>query len=80
MFIVYIIQSLNRKYLYVGLTNNFNRRFLQHQNGKVRSTKAYRPFQKIHIEEFLTRQEARNREKYLKSGCGKEWIKQTFLA
>ncbi|MSU75735.1 MAG: GIY-YIG nuclease family protein [Candidatus Magasanikbacteria bacterium] len=79
MFFVYILDSLSRNYIYVGLTNNVERRFGQHQAGKERTTAPYRPFQLVHTEEFVTRVEARKREKYLKSGIGKEWIKKTIL-
>ena len=75
MFTVYVIRSRSREYWYVGLTNNLQRRFLQHQEGKERTTQPYRPFAIVHTEEFATRLEARNREKYLKSGSGKEWLK-----
>ncbi|PIR50273.1 endonuclease [Candidatus Peregrinibacteria bacterium CG10_big_fil_rev_8_21_14_0_10_54_7] len=69
-----------RKYLYVGFTKNLKRRLSQHTNGQVRSTQPHRPFQLLHIEHYSTRQEARNREKYLKSGCGKEWLKSLCSA
>ena len=67
MYYVYAIKSLNKKYIYVGLTNNINRRFYQHNNGLEKTTKAYKPFKLIHIEEFKTRNQARKREKYLRS-------------
>ena len=44
--------------------------------GQNRSTKAYKPFELILKEEFPTRDEARQREKYLKSGIGKEFLKK----
>ena len=75
MFKVYILQSQLRKYLYVGMTNNIGRRFKQHQDGKEKTTSPYKPFKLLRIESYPTRLEARVREKYLKSGCGKEWIK-----
>jgi putative endonuclease len=75
MFFVYAIRSLNRTYIYVGLTENVERRFLEHQSGKNKTTKPYRPFEIILVEEFPTRIEAREREKYLKSGIGKEFLK-----
>ena len=75
MYYVYAIKSLQRKYTYVGLTNDIERRIGQHNNGQNRSTKAYRPFVLIHVEEFSTRLEAREREKYSKSGIGKEFLK-----
>jgi len=75
MYYVYAIKSLNKKYIYVGLTDNVNRRFNQHNNGLERTTRSYRPFKLIHIEKFETRPGARQKEKYLKSGCGKEFLK-----
>ncbi len=66
---------MKRKYMYVGLTNNIVRRVHQHQAGKEKTTAPYRPFDVILIEEYPTRPLARKREKYLKSGCGKEFIK-----
>jgi putative endonuclease len=58
------------------LTNNLERRFNEHNNGKNKSTKAYVPWQLIYVEGFETRIEARKREKYLKSGIGREFIKE----
>jgi len=78
VFYTYVISSLKNKYLYVGLTNNPERRVAQHQNKKEKTTAPYSPFRILLIEEFQTRQEARNREKYLKSGVGKEWLKDRF--
>lgn len=75
MYFVYVLQSKERKYIYVGLTNNVDRRVAEHQRGKEKTTAPYRPFSLIHVEFFSTRPEARQREKYLKSGIGKEWIK-----
>jgi putative endonuclease len=75
MFCVYALYSLNRNYIYVGITNNMERRFSEHQNGKNRTTKPYAPFKIILHESFQTRIEARVREKYLKSGIGKEFLK-----
>jgi len=78
MYFVYVIKSLSRNYIYVGLTNNLERRFRQHQDGTSKTTKPYRPFKLLFSEAFLTRLEAREREKYLKSGAGKEYIKSNF--
>lgn len=75
MFFVYAIKSEVRYYIYVGMTNNVDRRVLEHNNGENRSTKAYKPFVLIYIEAFPSRIEARVKEKYLKSGIGKEYLK-----
>ncbi|HSV43250.1 MAG TPA: GIY-YIG nuclease family protein [Candidatus Bathyarchaeia archaeon] len=73
---VYVIKSEHGNYIYVGLTNNLTRRLQQHFNGNSATTRAYRPFTLIYKEEFEVRQEARAKEKYLKSGSGKEWLKR----
>jgi len=71
----YAIKSYVRDYIHVGMTNNINRRLAEHNNGENRSTKAYKPFVLIWKEQFKSRIEARAREKYLKSGIGKEFLK-----
>jgi len=76
MFYVYAIKSETRNYIYVGLTNNLERRIAEHNNGENRSTKAYKPFILIFSEQHETREKARSKEKYLKSGVGKEFLKR----
>ncbi|MBL8014185.1 MAG: GIY-YIG nuclease family protein [Candidatus Omnitrophica bacterium] len=78
MYNVYVIRSISRNYIYVGLTNNLDRRIQEHQLGKNPTTRAYKPFEVVFSEKFVTRPEARVREKYLKSGCGKEWIRNNL--
>ncbi|WP_309614857.1 GIY-YIG nuclease family protein [Flavobacterium sp.] len=75
MYYVYAISSLERNYIYVGLTDNLERRFFEHNNGKNKTTKPYLPFKIIYTQEFETRLEARQKEKYFKSGIGKEKLK-----
>jgi putative endonuclease len=75
MFYVYVLKSLKRNYIYVGLTNSVDRRFNEHQTEKNKTTKPYSPFKIILIEQFELRSGARKREKYLKSGIGKQYLK-----
>jgi len=75
MFYVYAIKSNIRNYIYVGLTNNIERRITEHNKGENKTTKPYKPFKLIYSEECETREKAREREKYLKSGIGKEFLK-----
>lgn len=75
MYYVYVLKSLSRNYIYVGMTSNVEDRVNQHQLGSERTTKPYRPFVLVYTEMCSTRIEARKRERYLKSGVGKEWIK-----
>jgi putative endonuclease len=79
MFYVYAIKSISRNYIYVGMTNNLERRMKEHNGGENRTTKPYRPFVQILTEEFNSREEARKREKYLKSGIGKEYLKTLLI-
>lgn len=79
MFFVYVISSKTKKYIYVGLTENVSNRIEQHNKGKEKTTKPYMPFVLVHQECFKTREDARKREKQLKTGSGKEWIKRNFI-
>ena len=73
---VYVLISEKDKEFYTGLSNNLQKRFKQHNKGLVRSTKARTPFVLFHVEEFRTRKEAAGREKFLKSGVGRLFLKQ----
>ena len=75
MYFVYAISSKNKNYTYVGMTDNLKRRFYQHNSGKEKTTKPYLPFELLFTQEFNTRKEARILEKKLKSGYGKEFLK-----
>src|SRR5688572_18843401 len=75
MYLVYAIKSLVDGRIYVGMSMDVLKRLLEHNSGKTKSTKAYRPWQLIHTELLPSRLEARRREKYLKSGVGKEFLK-----
>ncbi|MFZ1279310.1 MAG: GIY-YIG nuclease family protein [Ignavibacteriaceae bacterium] len=75
MFYVYAIKSNSRNYIYVGLTNNLERRLEEHNSGNNKTTKPYRPFKLIYSESFITRVDARIKEKVLKTGSGKEFLK-----
>lgn len=72
---VYAISSINRNYVYVGITANLEERLRRHNNGREKTTKPYKPFKLIYTEKFNARVDARAREKYLKSGVGKEFLK-----
>ncbi|WP_299216651.1 GIY-YIG nuclease family protein [uncultured Dokdonia sp.] len=80
---VYAISSMHHNYIYVGMTKNLEERFDRHNSGRERTTKAYLPYKIIYQEECLDRVSARKREKYWKSGVGKEQlrtIRDTLIA
>jgi putative endonuclease len=74
----YILQSLKDNRTYVGSTNNFARRFEQHNAGRVKSTKHRIPLKVLFTEEFETLAEARKREIWWKSGVGRRKLKEYF--
>ncbi len=76
---VYILKSLKDDTLYIGLTNNLKRRLQQHNNGTNFSTKHKIPLILIYKEIACSLVEARKREKYFKSGCGREFIKSNII-
>lgn len=73
---VYALKSARDGRLYVGMSQDVHKRFEDHLNGRVFSTKGYRPWELVFTEEVgPDRTQARNREKYLKSGAGKEYLR-----
>ncbi len=74
MYFVYVLKSIKTGNFYKGLTNNLDRRIEEHSSGKSPTTKTQLPLVLIHVEECLTRAEARDLEKYFKSGYGREII------
>lgn len=78
MYYIYVIKSLKDGKNYTGLTNDITRRIKEHNIGKksTPSTVQRGPFELIYSERCDNRKEARKREKFLKSGAGREFIKQ----
>ncbi|MBI2613246.1 MAG: GIY-YIG nuclease family protein [Candidatus Levybacteria bacterium] len=72
---VYILQSLKSNKWYTGYTNELRKRFNQHQENKSTYTKGRGPFNLIYYETSLREEDAIARERYLKSGMGKRYLK-----
>jgi putative endonuclease len=72
---VYVLKSLSDGNWYTGYTDNLRRRLKEHNLGKNNSTKNRRPFKLIYFEGGLNQQDALAREKYLKSGMGKRYLR-----
>ena len=66
-FFAYILISNVDESLYIGQTQNLEKRLLKHNNGYVKSTKAKKSWNILHYKECETRAEAMKIEKYLKS-------------
>ncbi len=75
---VYVLRSINFERNYIGFSRNVARRLRQHNSGKTKSTKPFLPWKVLFFEEFSSKEEALKREKFLKSGKGREYIKNKW--
>ena len=82
-FWVYVIWNDRHQRYHVGQTGDLDARIAQHKdptNDFSRFTKRFSgEWMLIHSEEFPTRKEALRRERNLKGGQGREWIRKTLL-
>ncbi len=78
-FVVYILYSARFNKHYTGYTSNLIERFKSHNLlSKKGWTIKYRPWKVTYVEFFNSKAKAMNREKFLKSGKGREWLKLNF--
>ena len=66
MFYVYVLKSKKDGLGYMGSTSDLRRRFIEHNNGLVKSTAPRRPFVLVYYEAYLAEKDARLRESRLK--------------
>ena len=76
MYFVYILQSAKDKSYYIGYTNNIDDRIYEHNFGRTGYTKLKRPWNLVYKEEYKTRKEAIDREKYLKRTKSKVYLEK----
>lgn len=79
MHYVYVLYSAKDQNLYTGSTKDLRKRVARHHRGDVPSTKHRRPLKLIYYEACLNGGDAERREKYLKSGMGKRYLKQRLI-
>ena len=72
---IYVLRSKRDAGLYIGSTRDLSSRLKAHQYGKVKSTKGRIPLDLVYFEEYSSYKEARVRENYLKSGAGRDFLK-----
>lgn len=75
MWYIYVLKSKQDNNLYTGCSNNLIKRLKQHNSGEVFSTSKRRPFLLVYYEVCADKKDAFRREKYLKTGMGKRYIK-----
>lgn len=76
-FCIYVLKCADGSF-YIGQTDDFERRLSEHENGDVSWTAPRLPLEPIHWECFSTREEAVKREHVLKSGFGRQWLKEQY--
>ena len=79
MWIVYVLRSQRDRNLYVGSTNDIQRRLLEHNTGIVDSTKDRIPFE---LEAYIAVRDkgrAIELERYFKTGSGKAVLNKRIL-
>lgn len=79
MYYVYVIKSEKDNSLYKGITNSLSRRLKEHNLGKNQSTKSKIPYVLVYHETVDNRMKAREREKWFKSGEGREFLRKIIL-
>lgn len=76
MYVVYILRSRREGKLCTGYTRDLELRLREHNAGRTQSTKWRRPLEVVYVERYATEEEAKEREKYLKSGKGREEVRR----
>jgi putative endonuclease len=71
----YVLISNKDNKLYIGWTDDLVKRIKDHNLGKVESTKYRMPLNLVYYEACLSKEKAIKREKQLKTGFGRSWLK-----
>ena len=74
MYYVYVLHSIKNKSLYIGFTRNVEKRLDSHNKSLNNYTKKFCPWRLIYFEMYTTKEDALNREKFLKSGSGNRYL------
>ena len=75
MFYVYVLRSASDSGFYIGFSTNLRLRLKQHAEGKSLATAQRGPWKLVYYEAYLNQADALGREKYLKSGAGRKFLK-----
>ena len=73
---VYILRSDRDKSLYVGYSSDVKARIIEHQRGRVPATRNKRPLDLVYCELYKNKKDAIQREKFFKSGWGRNYVKK----
>jgi len=76
----YALLREGHREFYIGSIGDLRERLQQHNKGQVRSTAYRRPLRLIYYEGCLSVEDARRRERYLKTGRGGRYLKQRLAS
>ena len=71
----YVLKSVKDNKLYIGWTDDIKKRFTDHNDGKCEATKKRIPLKIVYFEACLVKKKAIDREKILKTGFGRKYLK-----
>ena len=80
MYYTYVLINSDLRRTYTGHTANIEKRIKEHNDGVVKSSKQYRPYKILLLEEFDTLKEAKRREMYYKNYRGRQKLKEVIDA
>jgi putative endonuclease len=80
MYYTYVLKSRKDDKLYIGWTDDLKKRVKKHKMGLVQSTRYRRPLQLIYYEACLRKTKAIEREKSLKTGFGRAYLKRRLVS
>jgi len=78
MYFVYFLKSEKDNGLYIGRTNDIERRFAEHSAGSVPSTKGRRPLILLRYDRCQSEVESVALEKEYKKGYKREGLRKSF--
>ncbi len=73
-FYTYVLQSIRDDKFYIGYTHNLSKRIEEHKDGKVSSIKSRLPIRLIYYEMCTDENDAKRRERYLKTTQGRRFL------
>lgn len=77
MYYTYLLENQNDKSWYIGYTSDLKKRLKEHTSGHgSQTTKKKENWLLIYYEAYLNKKDAEGRERFLKSGSGRRYIKK----
>lgn len=80
MYYVYALENQDNKSWYIGYTGDLKRRLTEHNSGKGgQTTSRGKAWNLMYYEAYVDKRDAIGREKFLKSGSGRKYLKKQLV-